>query len=280
MAASVTCGQIMAFAPKLPPTNSRDDADLRERDREQVSDRELAGPDAHRRVVHRQPVAVPARRRRRRLERVVVVRRHVVRGVDDDLGGGQRRVDVAAFVARRHQAAEQHLRLVGGVSTLVDRRDRAARLVHDVDQRGGVLRSLVAVGDDDRDRLAVVVHEVVLQREEALARCRAPGEGRQEARLAGDRGQVLVREHREHAVGRECVGGIDRRDPPAREARADDGPVGEARQGDLARVAGVPRGLVVPVERETGRPIAVVMPHLGSSRWTVLARSRARPARP
>ena len=63
-----------------------------------------------------------------------------------------------------------------------------------------MLRALVRVGDDERHRLAGVVHDIVLQREEAHAGRGLPEQRRQQLGLAGDRRQVLVREDRHHSV--------------------------------------------------------------------------------
>ena len=153
-----------------------------------MRDGELAGADAHRRIVDGQPVLVPHRTRRRRLDWVVVVRSHPIFGVDAHLGFRERAIDIAALVPCGNQPAEDHLGLVRFVPPFLDGGHGGGALVVDGHQRRSVLRSLVAVGNDQSDRLAGVVDDVVLHRKEALARCRATRERWDELRLGGHLG--------------------------------------------------------------------------------------------
>jgi hypothetical protein len=178
----------------------------------------------------------------------VVVGRHVVGRLEHELGVLQGRLDIAARTACRHQTAEEHLRLVGGVAPLGDRRDRWAPLVADSDVPRAVLGLVVAVGDNDRDRLTVVVNFRVLEREEALAWRRTAHKRGKKVRLARDLRQVLMREDCDDGVRGKGRAAVDRSDRPARNGRTDDRGIGEARREDLARVPGAPHRLLVPVE--------------------------------
>ena len=83
-------------------------------------------------------------------------------------------------------------------------RDRRQEIVVDVDQRGGVLGDIAAVGDDDRDRLTNVRHLAVGEREAPHAVERRAGIGMpHHAALGHDRREVVEGEHGVHARQRQ-----------------------------------------------------------------------------
>ena len=171
---------------------------------------QLRGPHTHGRVVQGQAILVPDRRRRRSFQRVVVICRHVECAFNNNVGAGKCRLDVAPPALRGHQATEEPVWLVGQLAALIDRCDRRRLVEACVDEPGRVLRAFVAVGNDDRDWLAVVVDLVVLQREETLPGRGCADERGQKLWLAGNRGQVVVGQDGDDPVGIEGSAAIDR----------------------------------------------------------------------
>ncbi len=83
-------------------------------------------------------------------------------------------------------------------------RDRGQQVVVDVDQRGGVLGDVAAVGDDDGDRLAHIGHLAVGEREAPHAVERRAGIGvPHHAALGHHGGEVVEGEHGVHARQRQ-----------------------------------------------------------------------------
>ena len=138
------------------------------------------------------------------------------------------------------------------------------------------MRALVAVGNDDRDRLAVVVDLVVLQREEALPGRGCADERGQQLWLAGNWGQVVVGQDGDDPVSIEGSAAIDGGDPPAGDRRADDRRVRHVRQEDFSRVAGAAHRFFVTVETRDGladRPVMLADLHRVARRPRTIARS-------
>lgn len=99
-----------------------------------------------------------------------MVGREAVVGRDSVFGLRERAVDVAPPYVAGHESGEDRVRFVRGRATLLDRCDRGPRLVRHANQRRRVLCPFEAVGHDDGDGLTRIVHDVVLHREERLAR--------------------------------------------------------------------------------------------------------------
>ena len=123
-------------------------------------------------------------------------RRRVLRAHDD-----LRRPESAVGIATQRVRRFAHYRLRRVALRPRGQYDAGAlRGVADANPCGGIGRALERVGDDERDRLAVVAHDVVLQqREEAIHLARLL--------LLRARG-VLVRHHKQHArqrAGHLCV---------------------------------------------------------------------------
>ena len=209
--------------------------DLGRGDPEQRGHGQLDRLDALAGVIQRQLVAVPHRRGGQHLDRVVVVGGEPELRVDADLGGGEPGIDVAARGPPGQQAAEDPFRVVSIGAALVDRGDRRGFGVADLDEGGGVLRLLPGGGHDDRDRLPGVVDDIVLHREECLARCRAAEQRGDQRHLVHLR-EVVVGEDHGHPVGALGFGDLDRRDPAAGYPGADNPSVSEVRQRDLTGV--------------------------------------------
>ena len=86
----------------------------------------------------------------------------------------------------------------------LDRRGRRLLVVGDAHQIGGVGRLLQGFRDHERDVLAVVAHEVVLQDRDLQADLRVDRR-RGMLPLVGQLGRVRVRDHREHAGARSAA---------------------------------------------------------------------------
>ncbi len=139
----------------------RHDAHARRRQAEDLRELAPRAHDALRRLVHREPVAIPLRDRRVRFHRVVVFNRNHI-GVVHFYGGLRERGGRIAFAEVGVAAAGSRFVLRG----IVEARDRGCLRVAGAHQRRGVGRVLEGVGDDHRDRLTIVVHDVVLQHHE------------------------------------------------------------------------------------------------------------------
>ena len=125
----------------------------------------------------------------------------------------------------------------------------ARRVVRDADERGRVLRALERVGDDQRDRLARVVHDVVLQREEALARRGLAEQRRQQVRRRRRSGpSERWSSTASTPSARQRRLGVDRRDAPGGDRRADDRQLDRAGRCELGRVARRARDLRAAVD--------------------------------
>ena len=209
--------------------------DLGRRQPEQRGDGQLHGLDALAGVIHSQLVTVPSRCGGQRLDRVVVVGGEPERRVDADLGSREPGVHVAARGPAWQQAAEDPVRVVSVSAALLDRGDRRGFGVADLDEGGGVLRLLPGGGHDDRDGLPGVVDDIVLHREEGLARRGAAqqrGDQRHPVHLRG----VVMGEDPGYPVGVLGLGSVDRGDPATGYLGADDLGVGEVGQAHLAAV--------------------------------------------
>ena len=143
-----------------------------------------------RRVVDHQFVAVPQDRRRMRFYRVMVLKGRTVYGVDRCRRRRHRRFGIADVALERLT----HRQPLGGAVRLgfVECGDRRFRLVGRADQRGGMIRLLLTVGQHQRDRLAVPVDSVVLHDRKIVA--------------AAGSGVGLVRAHHHgHGLHHRCV---------------------------------------------------------------------------
>ena len=152
----------------------RDDPDVRRREAEQRGDRHLGRGDPLGGVVQDQPAVVPGR--------------GGGRASRWGCGGWPRTGTSHRLVPppRRGPPPRHPVTIRPGIRPpkmrsgtyarsrrLLDHRSGWRLLVLDPQQRRGVLGPLERVGDDQRDRLAGVMHLVVLHGEEGLARCRA-----------------------------------------------------------------------------------------------------------
>ncbi len=115
--------------------------------------------------------------------------------------------------------------------------DRLPRLVLDLDELGGVLGRVAAVGDDDRDRVTHVAD--VADRERRGQRHLGPEHG--VPRLAVPAVEVLPGEHGHDAGGGLGRAGVDGRDRRPRDLAADEGGVEHARHRHVVDVLPVPR---------------------------------------
>ena len=123
-----------------------------------------------------------------------------VLALDHDVGGGERRVDVAAVDAPLGEQVPALVDLEGVVGERVGRLgDHGQLLVLDLDGLAGLGERVLVLGDHERDRLAVEAH--ALGREDLHARL----QGADRDRLAGDVDadlvvrDVLAEQHGDHA---------------------------------------------------------------------------------
>ena len=169
----------------------RDDADVLRRNAEHGGD--LVGRVVHplRLVPEGQAVAVPGRDGGVHLDRVVVLARDHIGLVDLDLGGRERSFGIAAPCLRRSR-----LSLIGLLLRRQNRLDagdvggRRFGRVGDAHQRRRMVRLFEGLGDHEGDRLALMVHPVVLEHVQALTDSRVrqrpcAGDRRAAARCGG-----------------------------------------------------------------------------------------------
>ena len=96
--------------------------------------------------------------------------------------------------------------------------DRIEQVVVDLDQRGGVLGEVAALGHDQRDRLPDVAHHVV--RDGRVGRAVEAGDGLGEVEVLGDGAHLGAGEHAHHALDLAGCLGVDARDPRVRHGAA------------------------------------------------------------
>ncbi|MCY1240509.1 hypothetical protein D9M72_533620 [compost metagenome] len=102
-----------------------------------------------------------------RLHRIVVFPRHFIGGVERDRGSCHRFVGVAARPVGRHAPAcigDNALRL--RIRRIDEQRPR---LIGHAERCGGALGVIERVGNDERNRLAIKAHGIVLQHVQPLA---------------------------------------------------------------------------------------------------------------
>ena len=206
----------------------RDDADVLGRDAEHGG--ELVGHVVHplRLVPQGQAVAVPGRDRGVHLDRVVVLARDHVGLVDLDLGGREGSFGIAAPRLVRLDLALVGL-LVRRVHRLgaADVGGRGLGRVGDAHQPRRVGGLLEGLGDHERDRLALMVHPVVLEHVQALT----DGWVREAlVRSVGEPRRVAVGQDREHAGRPFGLRRVDRSDAAARDGAPHDGGMRHVRQ--------------------------------------------------
>ena len=182
IAVSVTCGHTIALAPNPPPTKCVMTRTWAIGRPSSCGHRLLGGPDALRRLVERQPAALPDGDRRRRPRA----------GCGGWPPSGRRPRPARRPAARPASTSPRSLRpgisppnsrsaSYGLVAALVDRRDRRAVVVADAHQRGGVLRLLVAA----RRRRAPPAGRRSGRRRPASGRSSRPAPDRRPATAAG-----------------------------------------------------------------------------------------------
>ena len=147
----------------------RDHADVLRRNAEHGGD--LVGRVVHplRLVPQREAIAVPSRDGRVHLDRVVVLARDHVGLVDLDLGCRERSFGIAA--PRLWRPRLSLIGLLLGRQNRLDAGDVGGpgfRRVGDAHQRRRVVRLFEGLGDHEGDRLALMVHPVVLEHVQAL----------------------------------------------------------------------------------------------------------------
>ena len=217
----------------------RDDADVLGRNAEHGGD--LVGRVVHplRLVPEGQAVAVPGRDGGVHLDGVVVLARDHVGLVDLDLGARERSFGIAAPSLWR-----PCLSLIGLLLRRQNRLDAlnvggsGFRRVGDAHQRRRVVRLFEGLGDHEGDRLALMVHPVVLEHVQALtdgrvhgALVRAIGKPRRVA--VGQDGDDAGRPFRRRAV--------DGSNAAVRDRAPHDGAVRQARHVELGGVGGARR---------------------------------------
>ena len=147
----------------------RDDAHVLHRQPEHLRQHAALVEDGLRGFVERQRRAVPRRGRRVQLDRVVRFGRRDVGLIDLHRRARERAVGVAALALqprRRRERRRDDIRLVVGFQFGIDVvRLRRIRHLHRI---GGGLGLLERVGDGERDVLAVIANDVVLERRAAL----------------------------------------------------------------------------------------------------------------
>ena len=230
-----------AFAAEAAADEGRDDPHALGRDAERLRHRFTHARDVLRRVVEREPLALPRRDRRVRLHRVVRLHRRGIGLLDAHFSATKRLVRIAP---RHRRLALRHLlhRISVTLCALeVELRPLlAVAHLHDVGRSRGVLE---CIGDDQRNRLAVVVHDVVLQERE-----RAP-RGRLDRRLATlwQLRRVEVRDYEQHARRLLRPARIERDDGAFGDRALHDHGVRETRQLKLRRVARLAGDLERPI---------------------------------
>jgi hypothetical protein len=183
------------------------------------------------RIVDAQGVALPRHGRRVQLDRVVVVARRRVGRVDLVQGIGQRALGVADFLLERFAHECARLRTVG--LGRFQRGDRGLGEVGHADQRCGMVGLFLGRGQHQRQRLAVVIHPVVLEYRQAFAGHRLFRRQEQRHRFHGRR--VLVGHHQHHA-GRAFGGGaVERGDAAFGHGTVDQGRIRQPIERELGR---------------------------------------------
>jgi hypothetical protein len=155
-------------------------------------------------------------------------------------------------------------------------RDRGRLLgIGDPDQIGGVGRLLEGVRDHDRDVLAVVADQIVLQHRHLMSDRRVDRRRRM-GLLVGQLRRVPMGQHRQHARRPLGLRGVDLGDPALGDRALDDCAMSELRQLELGGVFRLARDLrraVDPAQRLSDRRAHDVPPRTSSARRTARRKS-------
>ena len=221
-----------ALATEAATDERRNDAHIVRRNTERLGDRLAHARDILRRVVEREPIAFPTRDGGVRLHRVVMFHRRRVHRLDADLRLCNSGVEIAP--RERCRRTPRLLRNIGVASRLIEAEHWRLQLVEYAQKRRGIGRALESVGDDQRDRLSVVMNDVVLQQRERAPRGRIDSG---HAVLRQGR-RVLVRKHEQDAGRARGTGAVDPADAATRHGALDEDRISKPRLIELGRIAG------------------------------------------
>jgi hypothetical protein len=190
----------------------------------------------------------------------VILDRHHVGAIGLHRGRRQGRIGLAALRVR--VLAQDLVRLER--CRVLEFGDRLLCDVLDAHEPRPVRCRLERLADHDRDRLAIVVHAVILQEQQQLVL----GAGL----LAVDARRIDRGHHGDDAGLLQRRSGIDARDPPAGDRATDDDAVGDPRECELGRVlrgAGDFARTVDAVDRRSDERYHAMVPTVCRARTTL-----------
>ena len=244
-----------ALATEASTDERRNDAHIIRRNAERLGDRLAHARDILRGVVEREPIAVPTRDGGVRLHWMVMLHRRRVHRLDADFRLRNSGLEIAP--REGCWCTPRLLRSIGVASRLIEAKHRRLQLVEYAQKRRGIGRALESVGDDKRDRLSVVMDDVVLQQRQCAPRRRID---RGHAVLRQSR-RVLVRKHEQDAGRARGDGAVDPADAAARHGALDEDRISKSRLIKLGRIPGRSRDFqraVDAIDRATDHGAHVV----------------------